>query len=393
MFLISIGLNIDPAVLVDPKTIGLGLLFTCFVLVGKTTSAVIAGRIFGLARDEVGLMSSLSFGQAASTLAIAQVGLTLGMFEQNVVNAAVLTIVITAFITSYATRFFASRVPPVVVDRPPIGQQVLLDARTSSGDLRTLVAFAGGLARHDGGLVIPYGVTGDAPRSDVRAAVDRAATVAAAAGLDGDGTVRVGESFTNATVDLVAELDASLVLLAWDGPKWAADYVFGNDIDGVGQASPVPTIAAHVVRPWDRIVVQLGRPRIAWQRDDVELTADVVRHLRDGDDVGLVVLCHDEETAALFEDENDRDHDRNRMIVVTDQSEQETVINDVAPTDLVIVPAHIVHDMPPWRLRRLVHRLQNTNIAVVGGPHRLTISQGVTTRPLTMGITPRLVTT
>jgi hypothetical protein len=59
----------------------------------------------------------------------------------------------------------------------------------------------------------------------------------------------------------------------------------------------------------------------------------------------------------------------------------------------VIVPAHIVHDMPPWRLRRLVHRLQNTNIAVVGGPHRLTISQGVTTRPLTMGITPRLVTT
>ena len=82
-------------------------------------------------------MSSLSFGQAASTLAIAQVGLTLGMFEQNVVNAAVLAIVITAFITSYATRFFASRVPPVVVDRPPIGQQVLLDARgAASGPAR-----------------------------------------------------------------------------------------------------------------------------------------------------------------------------------------------------------------------------------------------------------------
>ena len=108
VFLISIGLNIDPAVLIDPKTIGLGLLFTGFVLVGKTTAAMIAGRIFGLSRDEVGLMSSLSFGQAASTLAIAQVGLTLGMFEQNVVNSAVLAIVITAFITSYATRFFAS---------------------------------------------------------------------------------------------------------------------------------------------------------------------------------------------------------------------------------------------------------------------------------------------
>ena len=39
VFLISIGLNIDPAVLIDPPTIALGLLFTGFVLVGKTTAA------------------------------------------------------------------------------------------------------------------------------------------------------------------------------------------------------------------------------------------------------------------------------------------------------------------------------------------------------------------
>ncbi len=108
VFLISIGLNIDPAVLIDPQTIGLGLLFTGFVIVGKTTAALIAGRVFGLSGNEVGLMSALSFGQAASTLAIAQVGLTLGMFEQNVVNSAVLAIVITAFITSYATRSSSS---------------------------------------------------------------------------------------------------------------------------------------------------------------------------------------------------------------------------------------------------------------------------------------------
>jgi Na+:H+ antiporter len=393
VFLISIGLNIDPAVLVDPKTIGLGLLFTGFVLVGKTSAAMIAGKIFGLSGDEIGLMSSLSFGQAASTLAIGQVGLTLGMFGQNVVNAAVLTIVITAFITSYATRFFASRVPPVVVERPPIGQQVLLDTRSSTSEISILVAFAGGLARPDGGLVVPYGVTGDTPRSDVRAAVDRAAAEAAAGGLDAESMLRVGDSFTNATTNLVSEVDASLVLLAWDGPKWAADYVFGNDIDGVGQASPVPTIAAHLVRPWDRIVVQLGQPRLAWQREDVELAADVVRHLRTGTDVGLVVLCDDAATAGPFERESDRARDRDRMVVVTDRAEQDDVIDRVEPTDLVIVPAHIVHDMPPWRLRRLVRRLQNTNIAVVGGPHRLTISQGVTRRPLSTAMTPRLATT
>ena len=389
VFLISIGLNIDPAVLIDPATIGLGLLFTGFVLVGKTTAALIAGRIFGLTGDEVGLMSSLSFGQAASTLAIAQVGLSLGMFEQNVVNSAVLAIVITAFITSYATRFFASRVPPVVVDRPPIGQQILLDARGSTSDLSALVAFAGGIARPDDGLVIPYGVTGDALRSDVRAAVDRATAEAAALGLDGDGMLRVADSFTNATTNLVAELDASMVLLAWNGPKWAADYVFGNDIDGVGQASPVPTIAAHLLRPWERIVVQLGQPRTAWQREDVELTANVVRHLRQGTpDVGVVVLCDDESTAALLED----DSDRSGIVVITDRAQQDDMVDRLEPTDLVLVPAHVVHDTPPWRLRRMGRQLQDTNIAVVGGPHRLTISQGVTKRPLSATITPRIVT-
>ena len=63
VFLISIGLNIDPAVLIDPQTVGLGVLFTGFVLVGKTTAAAIAGRVFGLSGNEVGLMSSLSFGE------------------------------------------------------------------------------------------------------------------------------------------------------------------------------------------------------------------------------------------------------------------------------------------------------------------------------------------
>jgi Kef-type K+ transport system membrane component KefB len=387
VFLISIGLNIDPAVFIDPSTIALGLLFTAFVIVGKTTAALIAGRIFGLSGNEVGLMSSLSFGQAASTLAIAQVGLSLGMFEQNVVNSAVLTIVITAFITSYATRFFAARVPPVIVERLPIGQQVLVDARGSESEISVLVAFAGGMAQPDGGLVIPYAIAGDTGRSDARPTVERAAAAAAALGLDGDGMLRVGDSFTSATVNLVAELGASMVLLAWDGPKWAADYVFGNDIDGVGEASPVPTVAAHLVRPWTRIIVQLGEPRTAWQREDVELTADVVRHLRETSDLSLVVLCGDERLGRELLDPGGEDAELTTF--VTDSTEQDRHLDEIRDTDLVLAPAHVVHDMPPWRARRLAHRLEHMNVAVVGGPHRLTISQGVTRRPLSNAINVR----
>ena len=183
-----------------------------------------------------------------------------------------------------------------------------------------------------------------------------------------------------------------MVLLAWDGPRWAADYMFGNDIDGVGQESTVPTIAAHLVRPWTRIIVQLGHPRTAWQRQDMELAAAVARRLREGDELEVVVLCDDPSTAALLEHEGGRDGGREGIVVVTDAAAQDEVISRVRPTDIVVVPAHYVYETPPWRMRRLVRQLQDTNIAVVAGPHRLTISQGVTTRPLSRVVTPRMTT-
>ena len=162
-------------------------------------------------------------------------------------------------------------------------------------------------------------------RSDVRAAVDRAAAEAAADGLDGDGMVRVGDSFTSATINLVAELDASLVLLAWDGPKWAnglpvrqrhrrrrSDVTRSDDRRPPHRARGIASSSNSTDR------VRRGR------REDVELTADVVRHLREGTDVGLVVLCDDESMAELLEHDGDRDRDRERVTVVTDRGRART---------------------------------------------------------------------
>ena len=109
-FLVSIGLSIDPRALFDLETVALGLVFTGLVVGGKAAAAAITSGIYKFSFPEFGIMASLSMGQAASTLAIAQVGITLGLFDQQVVNAAVLTIVATALITSYGTRFFAKRI-------------------------------------------------------------------------------------------------------------------------------------------------------------------------------------------------------------------------------------------------------------------------------------------
>lgn len=378
-FIVSIGLNIDPAVLFDVDTLILGALFTVFVIVGKTAAAVMTGLAFRFSWDEIGIMSSLSFGQAASTLAIAQVGLSLGMFDQLVVNAAVLAIVATALITSFGTRFFIERVPRPAAPETVVGENVLVDVRDNGSADEVFLALAAGIARPDNGLVIPYAVTERGGKEAARSMVDRATAAASAHGLDSEGVVRVDDSFTDATINLIEEIGASLVMLSWSGPRFAADYVLGNDIDRVGELSPVPTMAVRVLRPWRRIVVALGDVSADWRKDDARLVLAAVRRLRRTNPVPLVVFTGNPELLA------GRVGEEEFVEVVSDSSQRRSLIDRLERDDLLITAAYVLHDLPPMSAWRMARSLQDVNVAVIAGPHRLTVSR--TPPPSLLGTT------
>jgi Kef-type K+ transport system membrane component KefB len=371
-FMVSIGLSINPALLFDIETLALALLFTGFVVVGKSIAALITGQIFRFSWDEIGLMTSLSFGQAASTLAIAQVGVGLGLFGQEVVNAAVLAIVATALITSYGSRFFIKRVPRPVPPPASLGETVLVDVRPNGSDLESLMALAGSIARPDDGLVVPYTVPGPGQKDLAQARVDEATEAAAALGHDTDGVVRVDESFSDGTLHLIEEDSASLVILSWAGPRFASDYVLGNDIDGIGGRSPVPAMAVRVLRPWDRIVVMTGGAETHWKREDALLTLAAVRRIRRTRHVPLVVYTHDREFV------ESKLGDMEDVEVMVRSKPRIEVIDIIQPDDLFIGPAYVIHDAAPTSMRKVSKRLSNANIAVIAGPHRLSISKGVT---------------
>ncbi len=371
-FMVSIGLSINPALLYDIETLALALLFTGFVIVGKSIAAFITGQIFKFSWDEIGLMSSLSFGQAASTLAIAQVGVGLGLFGQEVVNAAVLAVVATALITSYGSRFFIKRVPRPVPPPASLGETVLVDVRPNGSDLETLMALAGSIARPDDGLVVPYTVPGPGQKDLAQARVDEAIEAAAALGHDTDGVVRVDESFSDGTLHLIEEDSASLVILSWAGPRFASDYVLGNDIDGIGGRSPVPAMAVRVLRPWDRIVVVTGGAETHWKREDALLTLAAVKRIRRTRHVPLVVYTHDREFV------EDKLGDMEDVEIVARSIPRIEVIDIIQPDDLFVGPAYVIHDAAPMSMRKVSKRLSNANVAVIAGPHRLSISKGVT---------------
>ena len=379
-FLVSIGLNIDPAVLFDLETVVLALLFTGFVVVGKATAAVITGLRFGYSWDEIGLMSSLSFGQAASTLAIAQVGLELGMFGQNVVNAAVLAIVTTALLTSYGTRFFIGRVPRPIKPPSKLGESVLVDVRGHGSDLDTIMAFAGAVSVPDDGLVIPYAVPQPGQKDVASVVVDHAVEAAARLGLDSDGAVRVDDSFADGTLHLIEETSASLAVLSWRGPRFTTDFVFGNDIDSVGERSPVPSVAVRLLRPWDRLVIVTGSVDLDWHREDALMAMAMARRVRHSHPMPMTVLAPER---GLFAD---RVGDPEDVEFIVERDERRAFVDGVGGSDLIVVTAHVLHDMPTVRSWKVAKQLEDANLAIIGGPHRLSISKGVTRRSSTTGV-------
>ncbi len=371
-FLVSIGLNIDPALLVDGRTLLLGLLFTGFVIVGKSVAASITSTIFGFSFMETGLMTSLSLGQAASTLAIAQVGLSLGMFEQIVVNASVIAIVLTALLTSYGTRFFAARVPRPAAGPDAIGELVLLDVRSEDSDLDVLASVAAAVAKGDDGLVVPYLVSDPGDLEGCAAKIAEATDALSSSGLDVDGIVRVDGSFESGTIHLVEERKASMVMLSWAGPRFASDYLLGNDVDGIGERSPVPTMAVHVSEPWTRVVVAVGTTDTPSRIEDALLAIDAGRRLS-AEDVA-VVLVADAGNAALAK-VVDRE-----LIEIVDP--RDFGLEDVRSHDLLVIPSHVIRDIPPRTGWRASKTLDDLNVVVVAGAHRLSISKGVTRRTI-----------
>src|SRR5690606_30425307 len=56
LFLLATGMLIDLQVLIDPRTLLVGVAFTAVAITSKLAAAVISGRLFGYSRDEIGAM-------------------------------------------------------------------------------------------------------------------------------------------------------------------------------------------------------------------------------------------------------------------------------------------------------------------------------------------------
>ena len=92
------------------------------VFVGKAAASYVAGRLAGFNRSEIRLVFGLTIAQAAATLAAVTIGVSIGLFNEELLSAALVvvlvTVVVGSIITRTAARSLEPELPATVTDRP-----------------------------------------------------------------------------------------------------------------------------------------------------------------------------------------------------------------------------------------------------------------------------------
>src|SRR5262249_7112686 len=126
IFLVSVGVLLEPRVMVDPKTLGIALVFTVAVLGGQTPAASPARGAFRFSGPEFGVMAGLSGSQAAATLATTLVGAKLGLFDKQTINAVLVVILVSLVVTPAVVTTFGKKLSAVAADASELGKVVLV---------------------------------------------------------------------------------------------------------------------------------------------------------------------------------------------------------------------------------------------------------------------------
>ncbi len=239
VFLVSVGLILNPAVMVEPQTLKLAGLFIAACLGGKALAAILTGRLLRFSRAQAGLLFSLSVAQAAATLAATVVGFQLGLFDSSVVNAVLVLIFVSLIVSTVVGASASARVHARDHGPQPLGTRIVVgvgDPETALGALSIAVR----IARVDGGVVHPVLVLPESEPIAPKAARERLGRVIAAAGVDGLPSTIVDRSLLDGAVRAGAAAEATLVLVSEPLEADAEGRARAGDAGADGHASSAP---------------------------------------------------------------------------------------------------------------------------------------------------------
>ena len=370
-FLISVGMLINPRVLFLPKTMLIALVFFLALGAGKYLAAWLAGRRNKFSSGEIGLMFSLTIAQAAATLASTMVGLRLGLFGEQIVNAVLLVVLVSLILTSVGVNVFSKRIQPETLTLKPIGRSVIVPVE-ANGILKQLVSTAGSLALADAGIVTPVAVVPEHLVKQVRPEAEellkQAEQYAAAAATDAEGVLRIDDSLPQGIIRELNQREGSLILVGWEH-LGAKDMLFGNSIDRIGSRSPVPVAAATFSdHPTERLVLVPGvNLKNTGYLVDLSVALDIAVRLKNIQNLPLVTFSPEPELPGDLKLPDGAEY-------IHVEPGLEAIATQLRLGDLVIVPGAILRRAIGSDAQRLANAINGIGLIVAAGPYRLNLT-------------------
>lgn len=262
-FLISVGMLIDPLILVkQPKSIWVAFVMIAAEVVSKFLAAWVPGKLFKFKFPSIMVMFGLSVAQAASTLAAITVAYNIKLVDQLTVNGIIAMILVTCIASPWITERWGKGVRPQAFNRADdssgtqlLAQRVLVPVANPKTE-DNLLQLALILAKTASGTLLPLHVISDkagpvTPEAKMlqNQLLAAAETIAHAAACDVEPIGRVDDAIDRGITRTAAERDASLIICGWKGYSTTRENFFGNVIDNVVKRSSVPVLIGRFEQP------------------------------------------------------------------------------------------------------------------------------------------------
>ncbi|MEZ5078880.1 MAG: cation:proton antiporter [Solirubrobacterales bacterium] len=212
VFLVSVGLLLDPSVMFRGETLALAGLFVAACLGGKLVAATLTRPLFGASGPQSLMVFALTTPQAAATLAATTVGFQIGLFSEAVVNAVLVLILVSVLVSTLVAEREKSRVDQPAPARRALGEHALVVV--SDLDAAPLgMRLAAAVTEREAGFVDVVLLGRAGVGADRRQAeLDRLSGICRRLGIDADPVVRVSDHEARTAVLAANDLDASLVI-------------------------------------------------------------------------------------------------------------------------------------------------------------------------------------
>lgn len=264
-FLIGVGMLINfNTFFGNIETIKVGLVMTVVATLGKFLAAWFTQKVFGMSNDQRNVIFGLSNSQAAATLAAIIVGYNIilsydpagnpiRLLDENILNGAVLMIMVTCIISSFATQQGASNLALEQSNDSAEGkanEQILIPINNIESVEMLMSLSLSIKSKYNNSPLNVLNVVGhrDSEQQGKRI-VERATEVATSTENSVNGIIRYNSNTLNGIVNVVKELKITDIILGLHKSTDINDNFLGNLTDNLLLRCPTNTLIVRFTQP------------------------------------------------------------------------------------------------------------------------------------------------